>query len=300
MIGWILYKRNSRELTADDHGVNRLCAAAAADGIVLKVYKPDQFDLLVESDRSNMIFVDKVRCPVPDFVIPRMGAETPYFALAIIRQLEQCGVYVCNDSAAIATVKDKMYMSQRFMGAGLPTPKTMLVKFPVSVDLVQRELGFPVVIKTIAGAKGFGIHLCESAEGLNDLMELMSTQQCLYGMILQEFVASSHGRDLRVFVLGGRVIGCMQRTSIHGFKANYSLGGQVESFPVTPEIARLASAAAHLFRLDIAGIDLLFGPQGFILCEANSSPGFKGMEQATGTDIGTQIVAYIKGVLIQR
>jgi gamma-F420-2:alpha-L-glutamate ligase len=293
MNGWILYKRNTQELTAEDHGVNRLCASAKSMGIHLEVYKPEQFDLFTSNTEKNTIFIDKKRCEVPDFVIPRMGAEGPYFALAIIRHFEQLGVYVCNASEAIATVKDKMHMCQKLSGRGLPTPKTLLVKFPVSMDMVTQELGFPVVIKTISGARGFGVHLCESAAALHDLMELLSVHQNVHGLILQEFVSQSFGRDLRVFVLGGRVIGCMKRSSSGGFKANYSLGGTVESYPVTEEIEYLSLQAANLFNLDIAGIDLLFTSEGYTICEANSSPGFKGMEKATGSDIASQIMSYI-------
>ena len=294
MRGWILYKRSGSELTAEDHGVNRLCAAAASEGMHIDVYRPDQFDVLVRSSDTKTMLIDNVECIIPDFVIPRMGAETSYLALTIMRQLEALGAMVCNHSASIMAVKDKMHMSQRLTAAGLPTPKTLLVKFPVSMEMVTQALGFPVVIKTIAGAKGFGVFLCETASSLKDLMELMSTQQCLHGLILQEFVASSHGRDLRVFVVDGRIIGCMKRISTGGFKANYSLGGTVESFPLSAEIEDLSLRTAALFDLKIAGIDLLFKPKGFTICEANSSPGFKGMEKATTTDIAAQIIAYIK------
>jgi len=293
MNGWILYKRNTQELTAEDHGVNRLRATAESMGVHLEVYKPEQFDLLTSNTDHNTIFIDKRRCIVPDFVIPRMGAESPYFALAIMRHFEQLGIYVCNTSDAIATVKDKMYMCQKLRGHGLPTPKTLLVKFPVSIDMVIQELGFPVVIKTISGARGFGVYLCESPTQLHDLMELLSVHQNLHGLILQEFVAQSFGCDLRVFVLGGQIIGCMKRSSNGGFKANYSLGGEVEAYPVTKEIEYLSLQAASLFKLDIAGIDLLFTSDGYTICEANSSPGFKGMEKATGADIASQIMCYI-------
>lgn len=293
MNGWILYKRNTQELTIDDHGVHRLREAAELKGIHLEVYRPDQFDLLTSNTEHNTIFIDKKRCALPDFVIPRMGAESPYFALTTIRHMEQMGVYVCNSSSAIAAVKDKMHMGQQLKGQGLPVPKTLLVKFPVSVEMVEQELGFPVVIKTTAGARGFGVCLCESVDHFNDLMELLSLHQSTHGIILQEFITESFGCDLRVFVLGDQVIGCMKRSSNGGFKANYSLGGKVEAYPLTKEIERLSLHAARLFNLDIAGIDLLFSSNGYLICEANSSPGFKGMEKATETDIASQIITYI-------
>ncbi|HHF7345692.1 TPA: RimK family alpha-L-glutamate ligase [Legionella feeleii] len=293
MKGWILYKRNKQELLPTDHGVNRLLAAATSLQIELDVYRPEQFELVITQHDKKSILLDGARVALPDFLLPRLGAETSYFALAIIRQLEKSGVYTCNNSAAIEIVKDKMLLSQLFAQSDLPFPKTMLVKFPVPIDLVEREIGFPLVIKNISGARGIGIHLCETADSFRDLMELIGTHSGDHQMILQEFVASSYGRDLRVFVLGAKVIGCMKRTAKNSFKANYSLGGEVSPFAITPEIEKLAIDCAALFNLQIAGIDLLFDTQGFKICEANSSPGFKGMELATGGDIARQILKYV-------
>lgn len=293
MNGWILYKHSQSELSESDYGSNRLLAAADSLGISLSVCRPEAFELIVTEERERVL-LHEARVALPDFVLPRLGAETSYFGLAVIRQLERFGVYSCNTAEAISIVKDKMYMSQLLAHSRLPTPKTMLVKFPVSVDLVQRELGFPVVIKNNSGSKGFGIYLCESASNLKDLMELLSSNSNPNQIILQEFIASSYGRDLRVFVLGGRVIGCMKRTSNGTFKANYSLGGTVDLYPLTPEIEQLALTCARLFHLEIAGIDLLFDKEGFKVCEANSSPGFKGMEMVTGADIAMQIMEYVR------
>lgn len=294
MKGWILYKRNKSELTQADHGVNRLLSAAESLEIDLDVHRPDEFELIISRDDKKSILLKDERVSLPHFLLPRLGAETSYFALAIIRQLEKLGVYSCNHSTAIETVRDKMFLSQLLAQSDLPSPKTMLVKFPVSISVVEREIGFPLVIKNISGARGIGIHLCETVQSFRDLMDLIASHGGNCQMVLQEFVASSYGRDLRVFVLGGKVIGCMKRFSKDSFKANYSLGGEVEPYSLTPEIEHLAIKCANLFNLEIAGIDLLFDTEGFKICEANSSPGFKGMERATNTNIALQILEYVK------
>ncbi|MBA4696739.1 MAG: RimK family alpha-L-glutamate ligase [Legionella sp.] len=300
MQGWILYKRSQEELSELDHGVNRLLAAAATLGIQLEVYKPDQFELIVTQAERKSILLNGVRVALPDFLLPRLGAESSYFALAIIRQLEKSGVYTCNSSNAIEAVRDKMLLSQLLAQSELPFPKTMLIKFPVPVSVVEREIGFPLVIKNICGRGGIGIHLCESASSFRDLMELMATHSGNNQMILQEFISSSYGRDLRVFVVGGKVIGSMQRKSTGSFKANYSLGGSVSHYPINEEIRQMAVDCAALFNLEIAGVDLLFAENGFKICEANSSPGFKGMEQATETDVAMQILSYVRDVVTRR
>lgn len=301
MKGWVLYKRKASDLSAADHGVNHLLLAGRLEGISMQVYTPESFDVLVCEQGRLSLFLEQEPVELPDFVIPRLGADISYFGLALLRELEALGVYVCNSADAIGLVKDKMLMSQCLRTHGLPTPKTMLVKFPVSHALVERELGFPVVIKTNSGAKGYGIYLCESADSFNDLMELISVQNDLKLMILQQFIASSCGRDVRVFTLGDKVIGCMQRIASHGFKANYSRGARVEAYPITPALSDLALKTARLFGLSIAGIDVLFDDKGgFTVCEANSSPGFKGMESVMGVNIATEIIRYIKQELLSR
>lgn len=293
MRGWILYFKSQAQVSERDYGVWRLLEVAKKRGIDLKVYRPDQFELVVTRDDRKSILVDGKPTPIPDFLIPRMGSGTNYFALAVIRQLERLGVYVCNSSVAVETVKDKLHMHQLLSQGNLPTPKTMLLKFPADLDVVRQEIGFPVVVKNITGTEGNGIYLCQSEDRFNDLMELIYINNPAANIILQQFIASSSGQDLRVFVVGGKIIGCMRRFSQTSFKANFSRGGQVESFDLTPEAQQLAIQTAALAKLDIAGIDLLFGENGFKVCEANSSPGFKGLEQVMGRNIAEQIIDYI-------
>lgn len=288
MKGWILYKRNKQELLPVDHGVNRLLAVASRMRLDLDVFRPDQFDILT---RQNRVYLDGRLTDMPDFLIPRIGADTNYHALALIRQLEWNGVFCANGAAAVELAKDKMRVSQLLTAHQLPTPESMLVNFPPPVNLIEQEIGFPLVVKSLSGARGIGVHLCQTALDLRDLLGLFSPQYD-NRLLVQRYISSSYGRDLRVFVLNQRVVGCMQRTAKDSFKANYSLGGDVSPFPVTDEIEHLSLSCARLVGLDIAGIDLLFGESGFLICEANSSPGFKGMELATEEDIAGKILHY--------
>lgn len=293
MKGWILYSKKREQLTEASYGVNRLLEAAKAKNIELEVYTPEQFELIVTRDDRKSILIDEKPTPLPDFIIPRMGSATTYFGLAVIRQLEELGVYSCNCAHTIEIVRDKLQMTQLFAQSNLPTPKTMLVKFPTDTKVVKREIDFPVVVKNISGSEGKGIYLCETESQFEDLMELIYSTNNNANIILQEFISASQGKDLRVFLLGGKVVGCMKRFSETSFKANYSRGGKVELFQITPEIEWLATETARLVNLDIAGIDLLFDEHGYKVCEANSSPGFKGLESVMGKSVAEQILDYI-------
>jgi gamma-F420-2:alpha-L-glutamate ligase len=270
--------------------------------LTCKSSKPEQFELVVTRDDRKSILVDGKVTPLPDFLIPRLGASTTYFALAIIRHLERLGVLVLNSSTAIETVRDKLYTQQILAASNLPVPKTMLGKFPVDNDLVEKQLGFPVVVKTLSGSQGSGVYLSEDRANFEDIMTLIDSTKPNANIILQEFIASSRGRDLRVIVVGGRAVGAMERYATDGnFKANVSRGGGSRPFTLTPETELLALEATRILGLDIAGVDMLFADGHFKICEVNSSPGFKGMERAYdyNINIADEIFRYVRARLGQ-
>ena len=102
------------------------------------------------------------------------------------------------------------------------------------------------------------------------------------------------GEDLRVLVVGGRVLGAMRRTAPEGdFRANITNGGTGQDFPLDDRIRYLALETAKVMGLDIAGVDLLFTPDGYVVCEANSNPGFRGFEEYCAVDVADRITEYI-------
>lgn len=295
MCGWIIYKHNDLLLRQEAYEINRLVEVAKEENIDLQVFSPDQFDLTVTRDDEKSILIDGERQKLPDFVMPRMGAGTTYFTLAVVRHLERLGVYCVNSSHSIEVVKDKLFAQQIIADNNLPTPDTMLVKFPVNVALVEKQIGFPVVVKSLSGSQGCGIFLSKSPGEFDNLMQLIEATSPKANIILQQFVKASHGRDLRVFTIGGRTIACMERNSNgENFKANVSAGGVGKLYPITPEIEWLATQTANVLGLDIAGIDLLFDQEHFKICEANSSPGFEGLESAVDIDVLREIFHFIR------
>ncbi len=295
MKGWILYKQKQSEISSDKYEMNRFLEVAQQKEISLKILCPEQFDLLVNREDNKSVIVDNHTTKLPQFLLPRQGANTPYFSLAVIRHLERLGVHTFNSSESIETVKDKLYTQQILAANNFPVPRTMLARYPLNIQLIEEAIGFPIVVKTISGSQGSGVFLCETKGHLEDLMQLIDTAKTQTNFIIQEFIETSKGRDLRVFIVGSRVIACMERISSDGsFKANYSRGGEVRSFPVNPEIEWLANESARVLHLDIAGIDLLFDGENFKVCEANSSPGFKGIESCCDVSIPDAIFDFIK------
>ncbi len=300
---WILYG-DDIESTADlAHEVRRFLAEGEAMGITVKVYKPEQFDLLVAVDARDSILIDGNPVPLPDAVYPYFNHnDHSYFSLAIARQLERQGVLIYNNAETIEMVRDKLHTHQVLAESGLPTPDTMLAKFPVDLDLIESTIGFPVVVKTLNGALGIGVFLIENQKAFKELMDLIGQTNPNLQLIFQKFVAASKGRDLRLFTVDGEVIASMERRAKEGdFKANYSSGGSVHHFDADEEAIELAKRTVAALNIQIGGIDLLFKEGGgYTICEANTFPGFKGLEKASGVNVAGKILEAMQQKVLER
>jgi len=289
MTVWILSQHK------DAYENTRLLEEFSNSNIDTALMHPDHFDIIVNRNKSKSIRYDGTTITMPKLVLTRVGSGTNYFRSAVMRQLEKFSVPTINHSSAIDNVADKLLAHQILAQNNIPTPKTMLVKFPVSTKLVEAEIGFPCVVKVLQGSYGKGVHLCQTKELFENLMDLIDNLGVRKTMIVQEFIDESAGTDLRVWVVGGKTIGAMKRTGPKGdFRANITGGGTGESFKVSEEIDLLCRETAKCLGLDIAGIDLLFDQEGYKVCEANSAPGFEGFEKYCDMNIAKSIVDYIR------
>lgn len=289
---WILAKKEN----FNSYENRRFQEEAENMGIDLQLVAPEDFDIIVTKEGKRSILLNGDPIDLPHCLIPRMGAGTTYFALAVIRHFERLGVFVLNSSQSIETAKDKLATLQILATNNIPIPKTMLAKFPLRIDIVEKEFSYPLIVKTVSGSHGKGVFLCENRAKLEDLVGLLEvSKDPKVNLIIQEFVSSSKGKDIRVLVIGGRAIGAMLRIAREGkFKANFSSGGEVAPFDLNPAVEWLAVESARLLGLDIAGVDILFNGDNYMVCEVNSSPGFEGFEKATGINVPKAIFDYIR------
>ena len=260
-----------------------------------KVCHPDDFDIIVDRNIKSGIKYKGQDLELPKLVLVRLGAGILPFQLAVIRHFEQAGVPCVNGSIPIETVKDKLRSSQILSRAGIAIPNTMLVRWPIEDRLVTDYIGFPCVVKVVTGSYGEGVHLCERKKDYKKLVEFVENLGNKKTMIVQEYLGDRPGEDLRVLVIGGKVVGAMLRSAPEGdFRANITNGGTGSNFPVTDEIEYIARETARALNLDIAGVDLLFDDRGFRVCEANSNPGFRGFETYCNVDVADIITEYVK------
>lgn len=218
--------------------------------------------------------------------------------------LEQLGYPVFNSSKAIGICDDKAMTHLELMKAKIPMPRTIIA--PKTFDNigytnynflreVERLMGYPIVVKESFGSFGQQVYLVHNYEEL-----LEKVKQCgVKPLIFQDFIKSSFGKDLRLQVVGGRVIASMYRYTENGdFRANLTIGGKMLPYQPTREQCELAVECCKIIGLDFAGVDLLFGEDDKpIVCEVNSNAHFKNIYDCTGVNAAEEIMDYIKGRL---
>lgn len=170
-------------------------------------------------------------------------------------------------------------------------PKYLLGTVAAGYDLPASLLGTPFIAKGLASSMGREIRLIDSVEAYASLAKEFPEEK---EFLFEELIPTSLGRDLRVFCLRGEAVACMVRESRGDFRANVALGATVRSHPVTAELQAIASDIYRLTRLDVVGIDLLFGKDCLYFCEINVMPGLEGIEQASGINIARRTMEMIR------
>ena len=230
---------------------------------------------------------------VPDVVLPRQGATIGESCLALIHQFCLIGIPVVNNMDSIRISKNKFLTVQVLTAAGIPVPDTLFINSEEGFwEAVDRLGGPPLVVKKVSGRQGDGVILFDSINSAALSIEKYLDRRS--GLLIQRFIPPADRKDIRVLIIGGEVAGAMALQPREGdFRANFHLSG--ESYPkdLSCDLARIAVKAVAAVGLDIGGVDLLLDKKGrAYVIEVNYSPGFKGLEAATGMDIAGKIVDY--------
>lgn len=272
------------------YSTRRLVEAAQKRGHDVYVRDPLKFTIQIQ-DPPTLVYLSKPII-IPDAVIPRIGASITYFGCAVVRQFEQMGVFTLNNSNGIASSRDKLRALQLLSRHQILLPKTALVRRKQEIlKAIDSIGGVPVVIKVIEGTQGVGVVLARDVFSAQGIIELL--QSARQNILIQKFVEESSGRDIRAFVIGGKVVAAMRRVSSNPveFRANVHRGAKAEGVKLSPEYEKIAIKAAELVGLNVAGVDLLESKDGPLVLEVNSSPGLEAIERASGVDVAGEIIA---------
>jgi ribosomal protein S6--L-glutamate ligase len=278
----------------DLYSTRRIREACQKRGHSPRILNPLNFSLDLERANPALFYKEK---PLGryDAVIPRIGASVTAYGTAVVRQFEQMGVFCLASSQAIVNSRDKLRSCQVLSRHRIGMPKTVVVRRPDGVlPAIARMGGPPIIIKLLEGTQGIGVILADSTRVAQAIVETLQGPGGK-NVLLQQFVAESRGRDIRAFVIGGRVVAAMRRmASGDEYRSNVHRGGRVEQVHLDSEYERTAVQAAQILGLRVAGVDMLEGRDGPMVTEVNASPGLEGIERATDVDVADAIVAHVE------
>ena len=273
------------------YSTRRLVEEARLREMDVAVINPMQFSLFVaEQDIGILHQGQKFDY---DAVIPRIGHSITKHGVAVLRHLEQLDVWTANTSQGIIQSRDKLHSSQILARNRIPTPRTAYVRDMKDIErAIDAVGGLPVVVKVTQGTQGQGVFLRHTLRETGNLVQgLLVTGKAV---LIQEYIAESHGKDIRALVVGGKVVASMRRKARgREFRSNYHLNGTVEKVEISEEYAEVACRAARVLGLNVAGVDLLEGNDGPLVLEVNSSPGLEGIEKASGVNVAGAIIDYV-------
>lgn len=273
------------------YSTRRLVEEARLREMDVAVINPMQFSLFVaEQDIGILHQGQKFDY---DAVIPRIGHSITRHGVAVLRHLEQLDVWTANTSQGILQSRDKLHSSQILARNRIPTPRTAYVRDMKDIErAIDAVGGLPVVVKVTQGTQGQGVFLRHTLRETGNLVQgLLVTGKAV---LIQEYIAESHGKDIRALVVGGKVVASMRRKARgREFRSNYHLNGTVEKVEISGEYAEVACRAARVLGLNVAGVDLLEGNDGPLVLEVNSSPGLEGIEKASGVNVAGAIIDYV-------
>lgn len=229
-----------------------------------------------------------------DAVIPRIRPSLTFYGCALTRQFESIGVYALNSADSISRSRDKLFSLQVMLKNGLEIPTTGFASGSAETDsLIEMVGGSPLIIKLLAGTQGKGVVLADTKQASESVIEAFQTLKA--NMLVQEFIQEAGGKDLRLFVVNGKVVAAMERAAAAGeFRANVHMGAKTSKVKISPKERKIAVHAAKVFGLKVAGVDIIRSHKGPLVLEVNSSPGLQGIETVTDKDIAQTMIKAIE------
>ncbi|MDO7570638.1 MAG: 30S ribosomal protein S6--L-glutamate ligase [Flavobacteriaceae bacterium] len=272
----------------------RLMEAGLARGHEMQFYNIQQCYMRLDTNTPEVRYRGGAILDDLDAIIPRIRPSMTFYGCALLRQFISTGTYCLNSDTSISESRDKLFSSQLFSANDIHIPITGFAKSPLDTkDLISMVGGAPLVIKLLQSAQGKGVVLAETDKAAESVINAFKSLQA--NILVQEFVKEAAGKDLRCFVVKGKVVAAIERTASKGeFRSNIHMGGSAKKVKITAEERRLAIKASRILNLAVAGVDIIRSNKGPLLLEVNSSPGLEGIEAATGKDIASEMIIAIE------
>ena len=277
----------------DLYSTKRLVEEAEAKGWEVRVI--DYLKCTIEIMKGELVvnYQGKV-LPIPDAIIPRVGASRTFYGAAMVRHFEMLEVFSTVGNLALTRSRDKLRSLQVLSKNDVDMPRTVFASNKSNAkDVIELSGGAPLVLKILEGTQGVGVVLVDSEKAAKSVLD------AFYGMevnlLVQEYIEEAGGADIRAFVVNGEVVGAMKRQGAEGdFRSNLHQGGSATAYKLSRKEKATAIAAAKAMGLGVCGVDMIPSKRGPLVMEVNSSPGLEGIEKSTNINIAQKIMNYIE------
>jgi ribosomal protein S6--L-glutamate ligase len=277
----------------DLYSTKRLFEEATLKGWDVKVI--DYLKCTIEIMKGELLINYQGKLlPIPDAIIPRIGASRTFYGAAMVRHFEMLEVFSTTGNLALTRSRDKLRSLQVLSRNDVDMPRTVFASNKSSAkDVIELSGGAPLVLKILEGTQGVGVVLVDSEKAAKSVLD------AFYGMdvnlLVQEYIEEAGGADIRAFVVNGEVVGAMKRQGAEGdFRSNLHQGGSATAYKLNRKEKATAIAAAKAMGLGVCGVDMIPSSRGPLVMEVNSSPGLEGIEKSTNINIAAKIMEYIE------
>ncbi|EAR02696.1 RimK family alpha-L-glutamate ligase [Maribacter sp. HTCC2170] len=276
------------------YSTKRIAEEAEKLGHYIELIDHTKCSVKLGSSRPKVYYLNENVTNAFDAIIPRIGAKVTRHGAAIVKQFEMNGVFSTAKALSISRARNKVRTLQILSRKHIPIPDTL---FSINPDDIKEQIellgGPPVIIKLQEGTQGLGVILAESEKSAKSIIDTFYKMDT--SILLQKYIEESNGEDIRIFVVGNKVIASMKRTSpVDEFRSNVHRGGLTEGIEITPKEKYIALKATEYLGLGVAGVDLIRSKKGPLLLEVNASPGLQGIEAATGVNIAKEIILFVE------
>ncbi len=276
-----------------NYSTKRLKQEAKARGHSVRVVNYAKCYVSVESSKP-VVFYEGEELRDIDAIIPRIAASLTKYGSSIVRQFEMQNVFTTTSSIALVRSRDKLRSLQLLAKTGVGIPKTVFARETTDAeDVIEKVGGTPAIIKVARGTHGNGVVLAETRKAAKAVMQAFYVEGVNF--LVQEYIAESAGTDIRVLVVGGKVVASIKRQSLDDdFRANTHQGGVGTAVKLTDAERRTAVKAAKAMGLPICGVDLMRSERGPLVLEVNSSASLKTPEAVTNRNVALNIIEYVE------
>ena len=276
--------------------IDIFCRGFEKSGIKLKKIMTDTIN--ISYPFNGQITVDGQKRPLPDAVISAYFGNINDYNLYITRYFESMGVLCINTAGCIIDCRDKLKTILKICQnmPDIKIPDTLLLSPNTKYGFIAEKMSFPCVIKILNGSKGTGVELCRSAEEAvkkaNEFKEKYNDS-----VILQKYISSSKGRDLRFIICGGKYVVSFMRRNSKSFLSNVAEGGEIIPYAPKYDEIKAAEGIASLLNINLGSVDFLTGSNNeLIFCEANAMPGLNYTEAFIKAGFGNPLNAIAKNI----